>query len=131
MMGEAKHKDIASIEGRAALKAAQAKAAKVRDKFGRGVHVGDGVLLAQTQPTEVVWRIVKETPATEPQFQGGIWLDVVATTRVLCPPLRPSDNMILVIPAEPAEKSAEDAGTPPAPARSPGGIILSDPDARD
>lgn len=120
---------IASIERRAALTAAAKRSGPLRDKFQRTVVEGDGVLLAQTQPTEVVWRVQRVTPATEREYAGAVWVDVVATTRVLCPERLPSDNMILVIPVEPPTEERAAGGerethAPPAPGRTASGLYV-------
>ena len=115
-----------SIERRAALREAAKRMGPLRDKFTRTVVEGDGVLLAQTQPTEVVWRVGRITPCTERQYAGHVWVDVVATTRVLCPERLPSDNMILVIVNEPMSPAAPpaDGNKPPGPAVTPSGLII-------
>lgn len=145
-MGEAKIKSIREVEGRAALQAASARRSRLRDRFGRGIDVNDMIMLAQATPTDVVWRVVQVTPSTEPQAQGGYWADVVAQTRVLFRPGMPSEYVILLVPANPVpgadrgdtpdrDDRANTADTPepsqpPGEIRSPGGIILSDPDGR-
>lgn len=129
-MGEAKQRSDAatlhSIEERARLQEAQKRLGRVRDKFQRPIREGDGIL-AGMQPLDIVWRVVGQTPATEPQLQGAIWLDVVATTRVAVIPMVPNEHVVLVLP-RPEEKSRDEQeetrGEPNAAGVSPGGIIL-------
>lgn len=93
-------------------------------------------MLCQANATDVLWRVMQVTPATEPQAQGGYWADVMATTRVLFRPGMPSDYVILLVPAPAAGQPAAPGDTPDTPEtlqapreiKSPGGIILSDPD---
>lgn len=140
-MGESKIKEFKAVEGRAALIAAAQRRSRIRDRFGRGVEPGDVVMLAQANATDIMWRVMQVTPATEPQAQGGYWADVMATTRVLFRPGMSADYVILLVPAqetEPTPDTADTADTPdtaqgpqaPREARSPGGIILSDPDGQ-
>lgn len=135
-MGEAKQRALSEIEQRAALKAAEQRRSRIRDKFGRGIEPGDAVMLCQANATDILWRVMQVTPATEPQAQGGYWADVMATTRVLFRPGMPSDYVILLVPAPKALDTGDrgdggdtpDTSQPPGEIKSPGGIILSDPD---
>lgn len=132
-MSESKVREFKAIEERARFAAKRKSSGpKVLDRFGRQVIVDDGILLAQTQPMEVLWRVLKMTPATEPDYQGGVWLDVIATTRVLAGANIPNPPMILghLAPEEeaPGDNNSLEHNAPPAAGVSPGGIILSDPD---
>lgn len=132
-MNEAGRRNLRAVEDRAILNRRETLKAKLRDRFGRGVFEGDGVLLSQTSAFDVVWRVTKLTPATEPQYQGGIWADVRAETRVLCQQMVPQEHVILVLTPPPAAESGDDAreeASAPASAVSPGGIILTDPDGQ-
>jgi hypothetical protein len=124
-MGEGKRREtqrtLQAVEQRAALNSRQVTGSRIRDRFGRGIHVGDGVLLAQSSAYEVVWRVGQQTPATEPQFQGGIWVDVVAHTRVLCRGVVPNPEMVLVLPVQEAGTETEEAPAAPTPT-----IVLTD-----
>lgn len=97
-MSESKVRELSEIEARAALKARQAArpaGPRLLDQFGRPIGVGDGVLLSQTEPMAVVWRVRELTPATEPDYVGRIWVDVVTRTRVLMPAGVPTPGVVL------------------------------------
>lgn len=100
-------RSLQSIEERARLKEAAKRLGRVRDRFQRPIVDGDGVLVEEMPPGKLVWRVTQQTPATEPQLQGGIWLDVVATTRVLVMPMVPNEHVVLVLPRP---EQPEDAG---------------------
>lgn len=115
-----------SLEERARLKEAQKRLGRVRDKFQRPVVDGDGILTAM-QPLDIVWRVVGQTPATEPQLQGAIWLDVVATTRVAVMPMVPNEHIVLVLPRQEQEKPEGDGGEDEelkSGTTTPGGLVI-------
>lgn len=129
-MGEAKQRSDAatlhSIEERARLQEAQKRLGRVRDKFQRPIREGDGIL-AGMQPLDIVWRVVGQTPATEPQLQGAIWLDVVATTRVAVIPMVPNEHIVLVLPRNEMPKEEPPGGGEAGPKSgdvTPGGLVI-------
>lgn len=129
-MSEHKVRELRAIEERARFAAAAKRPVQgpvVRDGFTRQVQVGDGVLLSETEPMNVLWRITKMTPANEQKYPGAVWIDVMAQTRVLCAGNVPNPPMVLVVLAE-EEQQQEPPPDAPAPGRTPSGIILSDPD---
>lgn len=129
-MSESKVREFKAIEARAALRAANTRKVegpRVLDGFGRRITVDDGLFLTEAQPMNVIWRVSAITPATEPKYQGGAWLDVVSTTRVLMMPNLPNTHAVLVALAPEPEQEEKPAETPGA-AVTPSGIILSDPD---
>lgn len=134
-MGEAKIRSLHAVEQRAALTAAEQRRSRIKDRFGRGLEIGDGVLLGQTNPHDVVWRIEQMTPAVGPNLPpGAVTVDMVARTRVLFAPGMESSFVTLVLP-EPGEPPAKELGEPgptppPAPGVTSSGIILSDPDGQ-
>lgn len=117
-MGDAKIRDLKSIEGRAGLRAAEERRTRIRDRFGRGLDIGDGVLIGGASAYEIVWRIEQITPAIGVRNAppGAMFADVVATTRVLFAPGMPSENVTLVIPGTPAKDDQDRAD------ENPGGI---------
>lgn len=133
-MGEARQKTLSEIEARAALLKAAQRRSRIRDRFDRPLLVGDAVMLSQATPQDTVWRIVDVRPSANPRMPGTL-ATISAQVEVLFEPGAPSPYVVLLVPAaeQPAEKpdGEEPAGgetTAPGPARSPGGIILSDPD---
>ena len=145
-MGEAKQRQLSEIERRKQLlDAAQRRPAgpRILDAFDRPVAAGDVVLLSETAPMNTPWRVVQVIPATEPQLpRDTVWLQCVCQTRVLVHRTR-NPHLVLAMPGQPAEALGE--GVPeqpqapeqapeqapaaePGAARTPSGIILSDPD---
>jgi hypothetical protein len=132
-MSESKVREQAAIDARAKLKAANTRQAshqpaepKVIDAFGRRIALGDGILVGETTPMNTIWRVQQFTHATEPQFAGGVWVDVVSISRVLVQANVPNGTVVLALLA-PEQAQDTPAGTPAAGA-TPSGIILSDPD---
>ena len=133
-MGEAKNRENAALDSRALFGKIAARRSRIRDRFGRAIEEGDVILSPGLQASGlpfVVQAIVADTRAQAPP--GTFWLDVHCRSRILVQAGIPMDDVLLLLPkiaeAEEAERptDAMDAGKP-GEARSPGGIILSDPD---
>jgi hypothetical protein len=126
-MSESKVREFKAVEARAQLRDATQRQVhdgpRILDAFGRVVQVDDGILLAETSPMSVVWRVTALTPATERQHQGGVWMDLQAGMRVLVGPNVANPSVVLGILRK--ESAAPDA---PGAGQTAGGIILSDPD---
>lgn len=106
-----------------------------RDRFGRMIQAGDIVLSPAMAAAGLPFQIVAVTPAAEPGLPpGSAWLELQCRSRILVQGGVPMEDVLLLMPGkEQAEDGGEttpearDAGKP-GEARTPGGIILSDPD---
>lgn len=129
-MGESKDRQLSEIEQRAALKARQQArtSPRILDQFARPLQIGDGILLAQTEPMAIVWRVRQMGPAPEPAHAGMAWVEVATITKVLMPMGMPTPGVVLGMLAPEAQGEAEHNGAGPAPGKTASGIILSDPD---
>lgn len=121
-MGEAKVRELSEIERRAALKAASARrpaGPSALDGFGRPLALKDLISVAEASPLNTFWRVMQITPATEPEYPGSVWVDIVSRTRVLMAANRPNPHVLLVLPADAPAPEAEE---------KPSGVILTDGD---
>lgn len=129
-MKESKIKDFKAIEGRAQLRDASRRS-ELRDQFGRALEIDDLVFMTTTTPF-VRWKVVDVQPETNPQAPPGTLRVMIAATAVVyAGKYAPNPELVLAMPhaVTPEEKpNGEGDTTAPGPARTPGGIILSDPD---
>lgn len=135
-MGQAKDRETAAIDGRELFgKVQKTRRSPIRDRFGRALEEGDVILSPGLVAMGVPFQIAQIVPATGPQMPpGSYWLDVTCRSRILVQAGISMDDVLLLMPKQEAPKPDEGKPTDamdadkPGELKTPGGIILSDPD---